>query len=327
MKNKRIICLIATLAVAASAIGVFLIERDITSNPNKKEVVVNNTKTSTSTKVSTKAENAVKTNLYSESAYYLPLEAIAEISELTPATKEKINKILDEAQGIYMLKQNPKTKEIIMVLQNPVSGTSGRYSRHDLQTAIIDSNGNVTYLTQGYNGQEYEVENTVVLKNDNENWVFDETAEPYKPLKHTVYDKKKKTKFAEEWHYDDSEPIKYEMKDGAGNVISVKKEYLDGESGYRQEHIFYDENGNTLKSMTINYDGADIKWFTYYDSSSPENSITIESIYDNGLKTEEKIYNQEYKTIKTLKSEYENGERTKLQVFDSEDKQINTYEN
>ena len=103
--------------------------------------------------------------------------------------------------------------------------------------------------------------------------------------------------------------------------ISIIKETTDGNDNYRKEHIFYDSDGNTEKSLSANYEGADIKWFTYYDAKNPENNISIESVYNDGLKTEEKIYNQEYKLMNTLKADYSDGERTELTLFDEEGKE------
>ena len=81
---------------------------------------------------------------------------------------------------------------------------------------------------------------------------------------------------SETWNYDDSDPVKYEMKNSDGHVLSVMKETVSGDSEYRQEHIFYDSEGHTKRSFVASYDGADIKWFTYYDAEAPYKNITIE---------------------------------------------------
>ena len=117
------------------------------------------------------------------------------------------------------------------------------------------------------------------------------------------------------------------MKNASGNVVSVMKETVDGDMSYRQEHIFYDDNGNIRKSLTIHYEGADLKWFTYYDSLSPENSVTIESEYENGMKILEKIYNSEYKLIYTIKAQYNDGIRTRIELYDADGKEISALVN
>ena len=181
--------------------------------------------------------------------------------------------------------------------------------------AEIDTvTGNVSYVDFGFNGQEDEINNAVVQQKGEE-WVFDESEEPYRPLKHTVYDKKKKILYSEMWNYDETEPVKYEMTNEKGNVISVRKEVFDNNSGYREEHILYDDDGKIVRSMTADYDGANLKWFTYYDSNMTHNNITIESEYENGIKIAENIYNQEYQLVKKLTAGYNNGDFVSLKIF------------
>lgn len=327
MTNKRIILIISLLAIIAGLIGVFLIEREFQSdNSNTREAVTKKTDYNDKPSQKTQKPQTIKADLYSDSLYNLPLVSIAELSNITPSVKQKVYEILENSQGCYYLEQNPETKEIFIILLNPAEGTGDKYIRHNLQTAKIDSNGHVTYTNIGYNGQDGEIENAVV-QSKTEDWIFDESVEPYRPLKHIVYDKKKKVLYSETWNYDESEPVKYEMKNSENNVISVMKESSTDASQYRQEHIFYNNEGHTVKSLVANYDGADIKWFTYYDAERPAESITIESGYDNGLKTTEKIYDNEYKLVKTLNANYKDGTRTNLQVFDSEGNEILDFEN
>lgn len=319
MANKRIILLIGILLITAGAIGVFLIERDGWSTAEKENATteaVKPSRTFTPAKVAESNKNAIKADLQQDSNYYIPLVSIADTAQLPSEIRKKINGILENSQGCYIIKQNPETKEIFIILQNPAEYNYDRYSRHNLQVASIDGTGHINITNIGYNGQENEIDSAVVKK-DSDEWIFDETTEPYKPLKHVAYNKRK-VLYTETWNYDDSEPVKYEMKDKDGNVISVKKEMLDGDSGYRLEHIFYDGKGNTEKSMTANYDGANIKWFTYYDAKAPGNCVTIESEYEDGLKTGEKVYNNSFKLIKTVNASYKDGKRTELTVTDSE---------
>ena len=133
--------------------------------------------------------------------------------------------------------------------------------------------------------------------------------------------------YTEIWNYEESEPIKYQMKDSKGKVVSILKEAVDDNANYSREHIFYDENGNIIKSLSANYEGADIKWFTYYDSENPDRNVTIESVYDNGLKVAEKVYNQEFKLEYDLKAEYTDGERTKITLLNSEGKLLERFKN
>lgn len=321
MKNKRIILLIGVLLLAVGLIGFFLIERE-GGLPESKNINPMQHKAGTEKPLASDVEkksdaNKIQTNLYSETTNYIPFFSAVEISKLPTSTKTKVSEILSLTQGAYLLKQNPDNKEIFVILQNPISNDDSRYIRHNIQTAKIDSEDNANYFDEGFCGEENETENAVV-QNKNEEWVFDETAEPYRPLKHVMYDKKKKVLYTEKWNYDDAEPVKYELTDGNGRVKSVKKETRSIDMEYREEHVFYNEEGNTVKSISITYDGADIKWFTFYDLKNPDENITIESIYENGLKTAEKIYNQEYKLVKTIKADYQNGEITALEVVNTE---------
>ena len=79
--------------------------------------------------------------------------------------------------------------------------------------------------------------------------------------------------------------------------------------------------------MTADYEGENIKWFSYYDSQSPENSIMIESAFEDGIKTEEKVYNQNFKVEKTLKAIQTSDGRQKLKVINSEGEKVMELEN
>lgn len=326
MANRRILLGIGTLCVLAGAIGIFLIEHDIESKKPVEENITQQKQAETpkTTKtVKTEAEKpAITCNLYSNTLYYIPFSSISEIAKLPPAIQEQISKLLENAQGFYLLKQNKTTGEVFILLQNPVK-INNNYIRHGLQTATITKDGHISYTNIGYAGEEGEIGNTVEKRTDS--WEFDTSVEPNRPLKHTAYDKHKKIIFEESWNYNETDPIKYQMKDSKSNVVSILKETLDNNSNYRREHIFYNSEGGTTKSITVNYEGADIKWFTYFDSEKPDKNITIESVYENGLKTEEKIYNQSFKQINSLKATYINGEKSKLILLNSEGKEIEHY--
>ncbi len=322
MANKRIFLGIGALCLLAVAIGIFLIEHDIKS----KKTVENDTtlqKQIETTKITppskTEAEkHTIACDLYSNSPYYIPFSAISEIAQLSPTNKDILDMLLENAQGFYFLKQNKATGEIFILLQNPAK-INNNYIRHGLQTADITKDGHISYSNIGYTGEENEIDN---VENITDHWEFDSSIEPNRPLKHTIYDKSKKVMFEESWNYNETEPIKYLMKDSKGNIISIFKETIDNNSNYRREHIFYNSEGNITKSITINYEGADIKWFTYFDSENPDKNITIESIYENGLKIEEKIYNQEFKQINSLKATYADGEKREMFLLDSEGQEI-----
>ena len=113
------------------------------------------------------------------------------------------------------------------------------------------------------------------------------------------------------------------MKSPKGKVLSILKETLDGDSNYRREHIFYNEDGEVEMSISINYDGANISRFTYYNSLDKDNSVSIISEYTDGVKTKEQIYDANYGLVKTFKAKYTDTFRTEIETFDSEGNAIN----
>ena len=256
-----------------------------------------------------------KCDLYSETPYDIPLSSISEIAKLTPRERQIVNNILENSQGFYFLKQDPKTKEITILLQNSIE-ESNTYTRHNLQFAKILQDGSVTYSNAGYSGTEGETSSAITKGTDL--WEFDKTIEPYRPLKHVAFDEKKKVKFTEIWNYNNNSDIKYEMKNGEGKIISILKGTSDSETNYREEHVFYDKTGNTEMSFSASFEEANIKRFTYYDANDNQDSLTIESSYNtDGLKSEEKIYNNEYKLQNTVTADYKDGERVEIKVLDS----------
>ena len=256
-------------------------------------------------------------DLYSENPYYMPLSSIVEISKLSPEVKKSVDKLLEEAQGIYLI-QKHKDKTIIF-LQNPIN-TENTYVRHNLQTAEISADGEITYHNIGYNGKDGEMENPDEQFEDV--WEFDKTREPYRPLKHISYGENNKKKFTETWNYDEKEPIKYQIQDSDDKVISVLSETLENESTYRHEHIFYDKHGNIDKSISINYNGADISRIVIYDTKDFDKSVSIINEYTDGQLTKEKIYDKDYQLINTYESTYNNNKRTDIKVFDKDEKEI-----
>ena len=252
-------------------------------------------------------------DLYSATPYDLPLYSIMEISELSDNLKKVVDTILENAQGFYLLKTNEG--KILIILQNPIN-SGNTYSRHDLEFVEIYPDGSKHFSFAGYNGEEGEIDNAVAdekSKNKTDEWKFDKSSEPFRPVKHIKYDEEGNEEFTEIWNYSSDENIKYEMKDGNGNVLSILKETLEGDTNYRKEHIFYDSDGKVKMSVTVNFDGADITRFTYY---TPEDSISIMSEYTEGVKTKESIYNKDYELVNILKAEYENGERTSITLLD-----------
>lgn len=262
------------------------------------------------------AQEIKKYDLYSSTPYDLPLSSIVEISKLPPSIKATVDKILEISQGFYLLRYDGEN--VLIILQNPVKNQN-TYSRHDLQFAEINKDGEVTYHNAGYVG----ISGEVLEQENNENWIFDDTVEFQRPLKHYSYDERGEIQFTETWNYDEKEFIKYQMTNSHKNVISILKEVQEDESNYRKEHIFYDNNGNIKMSLTINYDGANISRLTFYNAHDTVDSVSIISEFENGIKTKEFVYNEEYQLVNIFHSDYIDNERKAIRVLDPEGKEIN----
>lgn len=322
MTNTKIIAGISCVALLVLLGYKFLPEKEATvkvkEEPVKKEEVkpapVMNTKSAP-----IKVEALKKYDLYSSTPYEIPLVSVYEISKLPKAMKLTVDKTLEEAQGIYFLKFDKSNNKVFAILQNPVSEAK-TFSRHELEIAEISADGSRKIIPVGYTGGAGEIDSAVEQKGDF--WEFDKSVEPPRPLKHVAYDEEGNLKFTEIWNYDEDSSTKYEMKNSDGKILSILKESKEGDSNYRKEHIFYDDEGKTVMSVSANYDGADISRFTYYNSED-DYSVSIVSEYSDGVKTEEKIYDEDYKLVNTLKSDYENGERMDIRIYDSDGKEVN----
>ena len=258
-----------------------------------------------------------KFDLYSETPYDIPLISIYEISKLSKIIKKSVDNLLEQSQGFYYLKQIDD--KVFIILQNPAY-ESDTYPRHGLQIAEISQDGAILYHTAGYAGVDGEISAPEVL--DNDSWVYDKTTEPYRPIKHIAYDEKGKVKFTEYWNYSTEDSVKYEMKDNHNKTVSVLKEIVEDGTNYRKEHIFYDNEGNTIVSISINFEGANITRFNYYNAKKPESSVIVMSDYVDGMKSFEKIYDKDYSLVNIVEASYENGERKEVKLFDSEKNEL-----
>ena len=156
---------------------------------------------------------------------------------------------------------------------------------------------------------------------NNDNWEYDKNG---KPTKHIIYNNDGDVEYIETWNYTESSPIKYEIKDGNGKIVSVKKETVDNDSNdLRIEHIIYDSEGNTKINVSATYEGADIKRFTYYNADKLNESGSIFGEYQDGQKIKETVYSSDLKVKNVYSSDYDdNGERTDIKVFDGQNNEI-----
>ena len=258
-----------------------------------------------------------KYDLYSSTPYDLPLFSVIEISKLSDVVKTTIDKVLELSQGFYLLRA--ENDKVLVVLQNPAVSTN-TYPRHELQFAEIDMDGNVKYHSAGYSGIDGETLQSVFSKD--EVWEYDESTEPFRPLKHIVYDEKGKIKFTEIWNYSEKDSVKYQMKDGHKKIVSILREFQDNDSNLRREHVFYDNEGQTKMSLSVNFDGANVSRLIFYNAHDSIDSMSIISEFTDGFKTKELVYDEDYQLVNTVTSEYIDGERKSIKLFDSEGKEL-----
>ena len=309
MVTKNVFVGISVAILAAAGSLFFLLDKSLkeTNLPEQKNNVQ---------KVVVQPKVEKKYDLYNSTPYDLPFTSIVDISKLSENTKKEIDALLEQAQGFYYLKTD-SDGNIFIILQNPTQD-AGVFPRHNLEFVEITEAGKNIY-SPVYAGIEGETINAVAEANSKPDiWKFDKSTEPYRPIKHAAYDEKGKVSFTEYWNYSEKDDIKYTMKSPKGKVLSVLKETLDGDSNYRREHIFYNEEGNVELSISINYDGANISRFTYYDALKPEESVSIISEYYDGLKIKEQIYDTSYNLIKSFTAKYADNLRTEIQIEDKD---------
>ena len=261
-------------------------------------------------------------DMYNSTVYDLPLFSIAQISTMPKALKEVVDKSLEEAQGFYLLNYNKDEQKVFIILQNQLS-VADAYPRHNLEFMELYLNsedGKVlkNLYSPAYLGQANESFFAAYsVHGSEEAWVLDDKSEVKRPLKHTYYDPKGKVKIQEIWNYDENKDIKYQLKGSSKNVISMLKEYKQGEDGLRKEHLFYDADGNLIISLTINYEGANITRIMYFDKHNTDECMSIIAYYSEGMKTKEEIYGNDYKLKNTVEAEYKDGERQKIKLLNS----------
>ena len=318
-KYKKIILgiLIGTVLLCAGWYSYVFTARDVVQpkvEPKKIVVALPSAQPSKTGVTTLTGEAKTHFDLYSSTPYDMPLYSIMQISQIPPKAKESVDKFFEDAQGFYFLKYDKSKNKTFIILPNSVS-QSNTYSRHDIEIAEVADDGTSIIHKVGYSGQNGETASQA------DEWIFDEAS---KPLKHIAHDENGDIKFTEIWNYSSSNPVKYEMKDSDGKLISIIKETSVNESNYRREHVFYDNDGNTKTSVSINYEGANISRFTYYNSADDIDSVTIISEYDtNGEKIGEKVYNENYELTNSLQADYENGNRKDIRLYDENGKILN----
>lgn len=329
--NKKI--LIVALA-AAALIGLYGVNSTLKKNNNveisglentvneksskaeqpAKDILGNKAETIKKASVSknteqTTEQNGVikKGNLYTNlSNNSIPLSAITEMADMPANTKNSINNIIKSSDEIYMMK---KSKDKVLLVVN-----NQKNIRHGIEFIEISTHsGQHKVTTLGYLDK--------MKDSNNENWEYDKVN---RPIKHIIYDNEGDVEYIEVWDYNEASPIKYELKDRDGKVVSVKKETINNDSNdLCIDHIIYDKDGNTKVKVSATYEGADIKRFTYYNSDKLSDSASVFGEYQDGKKVKETVYTSDLKVKNIYSSDYnEDGERTGIKVFDNQNNEI-----
>ncbi|MCM1004465.1 MAG: hypothetical protein NC408_09010 [Candidatus Gastranaerophilales bacterium] len=312
MINKKIALGVSLGILFAAALGCFLLsEKDEVEQTESavEEKTVPKVQVKQSVSQPAKYVPPVKkADLYNSLDKNLPFSAIADLSVLSESARKTINNLLDEScGGIYFLKHN--NEKAILVVDLTPDGEENAIKRHD------------------FNFVEISLHDGTVLNNLSEEkdskydkWKFDGDL----PLSHTHYNDAKELIYTEVWNYSEEEPIKYKKTDKDGNVISLRKEAVENDVNLREEHIFYDNEGNMTKNVSFNYDGTDLTRFTYYNSQTPDDSAMLVSEYEDGIKKKEILYSSDYKVKNVYLPEYKDGQKSELKILDKDNKIIET---
>ena len=253
-------------------------------------------------------DNKIKSDLYKGVPdSLLPLSAISEIASLNGNLHKTIKELVDNSTGVLYAKRNGN--KLLMVVENPDD------NRHGLEFIEISADGKHEKI--GFLLSKYSEGNT-----DDDLWEYETEEEVKRPVKHTKFNSDGEVEFVETWNYSSDEPIKYELKNKEDKVISLVKETIDENNSMRQEHLIYDKDGKTKLNLTVNYDGADLTRFTYYNADKQEESGSLFSEFKDGIKTKETVYTSDYKVKNVYVPKYKDNERSEIQVLDNENQEV-----
>ena len=328
MNKKKIIIICAVIAVGA-ALGFQILksgnnvgennenlhvkkgEQSIDADKNKSDDSADNAQVkqvSISKDVSLQKEESTRANLFND--FYdsaIPLSAINELSELPENVKNAVTSTVKSADGVYMIKHHGN--KVVMIVDNQSN------LRHGIEFVEISvPNGHRTTTTFGYNDK--------MKDSDNDIWDYDTIGNIQRPLRHSKYNNDGDLEFVETWSYEDSNPVKYEMKDASGKVLSMRKETLDDGTHLRVEHLLYDKDGKTKVNVSVAYEGSDVKRFTYYNADKPAESGSIYAEYKDGSKVKETVYTSDLKVQNVYEPVYTDGKKSEIKVFDGNNKEI-----
>ena len=282
-------------------------ETEVIEEVKQKENPSVKTNSVTPKKVVKKEDVIKKADLYTN-AVGLPLSMITELNNLPNNIKNAVDKVINDDSLSVLAMKNLHDK-VLLVVENP---NDNRHGIEFIEISKSDASKKVVPLSKQSDNSEQDV------------WRYDENSKL--PIEHTKLDSDNQTEYTEVWNYVVEEPIKYELKDGEGKVLSIKKETLDNANNMRQEHITYDKHGNTKISVSTSYEGPNLTRFTYYNADKPNEGITIFSEYNDGVKVKENVYSSDFKLKNTYEAVYKDGQRESVKVFDKDNNQIEKIE-
>ncbi len=247
-----------------------------------------------------------KIDLYSDIPdNMLPLSSIALLADTTENVRHIVGDLLKDSDRIYVL--TVSGDKVIVITE-----AAEDIQRHGINIIKIDMS-NDTYTAENLS------QNTCSTKNGK--WEYDKTSKL--PLRHTKYNDEKEVEYTEVWNYSEENPVKYELKDSEGKIISLKKETIsDNGSDMRVENLVYDGDGNTKLNVSVSFEGQDITHFTYYNAENSGEGVIVISEYEDGVKIKETVYTSDYKVKNSYKADYTDGLRTGITVFDSQGKEV-----
>ena len=250
-----------------------------------------------------------------EETRVLPISAVVALSSVSDNAKKTIEKIMINSDIYYINNENGR----ILIIKD-ANNDEDRSARHDIEIITISADGKSI---------QKETEFPQKMSNeDSEHDIWD-----YKvlegnivlPASHKFLSNDGKIKYIEYWNYNQNNPVRYKVTNEEGKVISIRKSSGREGGNWSDEHIFYDENGNTALNISIAYEDNNIARFMYYNPLSPETSVMIISEYVDGLKVKETLYTTDSKLKNTYIAEYTDGKCSRIKLFNSENRETNLF--
>lgn len=245
--------------------------------------------------------------------HYVPFSAMVEISELPEDIRELIQNLIKESE-VYSLKLSG---DKIFIIKS-ANTEEEKFSRHDFEIVKISMKDKKVEKDLRF---PQKMSNT---ESEREIWNYEVIEEDMMvPTSHVSLSESGKAKLKENWYYNREDGLKYKVVNDKNKTLSLRKTSAPDENGnWSDEHIFYDEDGNTLLNVSSTYENNQLARFTFYEAENPNDGIIIVNEYNDGDKTKETVYTPDYKVQNVYNATYENGERKEVTVLDNNNKEV-----